>query len=309
MPRTHRLLRASAPCLALPRPLLGAARLLLLSLLVFAGLLPATPALAAPDGTRPQLWLPTPPGETWRILQGYACGSHNSWDRYSLDLAAAEGRTYDAPVRAAADGEAFVWVSKSGTLILSHGSGLYTMYTHMAAANVGVGQRVARGDVIGRVGDRGSPGTPHLHFTAFTAEGAWARNRQSTPLAFAEGYSLPEVGGCNQHGGTKLTAGGQAAPPADTVPPSVAPLPDALRAPAATPVPLSWPAGSDDVSGVAGYRIYLGADPEGTSDWFVPTPETQTPPLTPGSYLLRLQPIDNAGNTGAWTTVGTVVVE
>lgn len=305
MPRTHRCLRVRAL-----RPALRLFTLTLLLTLALVGLHPATPAFAAPDAARPQLSLPTPPGETWKILQGYACGSHNAWDRYSLDIVAAEGRTYDAPVRAAADGTVFIWVRKSGTLILSHGGGFYTMYTHMAnAAVTEEGRPVARGEVIGHVGDRGAPGTPHLHFTAFTAHGASASGRQSVPLAFAEGYSLPEIGGCSQHGGTLLTASGQPVPPPDTAPPSVAALPEPLRAPANTPAALAWPAGADEGSGLAGYRIYLGADPQGTSDWFVPAPEAPTPPLAPGSYLLRLQPLDNAGNAGEWTTVATVVVE
>jgi murein DD-endopeptidase MepM/ murein hydrolase activator NlpD len=308
MPRPHRRLRA--PRHTLPRPFAGATTLLLIIAASLVGILAPTPASAAPDEARPQLWLPTPPGETWKILQGYACGSHNSWDRYSLDLVAAEGRTYDAPVRAAADGTVFVWVRKSGTLILSHGGGFYTMYTHMASATVTAeGRHVARGEVIGTVGDRGSPGTPHLHFTAFTADGAWARNRTSVPLSFAEGYALPEIGGCSQHQGLKVVAGGAAPQPADTTPPTLAALPEPLRAPPATAAQLTWPAAVDDASGVAGYRIYLGPDPQGTSDWFVPAPEAATPPLSPGSYLLRLQPLDNAGNAGAWLTAATVVVE
>jgi murein DD-endopeptidase MepM/ murein hydrolase activator NlpD len=306
MPRPHR--PPTAPALRLLPAL--AAKLVLLLAVLFAALPSTSPAFAAPDEARPQLWLPTPPGETWTVLQGYACGSHNSWDRYSLDLVAAEGRTYDAPVRAAADGTVFVWVRKSGTLILDHGGGFYTMYTHMASATVTAeGRRVARGEVIGTVGDRGSPGTPHLHFTAFTAEGSSARNRRSVPLTFAEGYTLPEIGGCSQHGGTKLVAGGAVPQPADTTPPSLAPLSEPLRASAATAAPLAWPAAADEGSGVAGYRIYLGPDPLGTSDWFVPAPEAATPPLEPGNYLLRVQPLDKAGNAGAWVTMATLVVE
>jgi murein DD-endopeptidase MepM/ murein hydrolase activator NlpD len=266
----------------------------------------AAPGLfsAAPAAARPQLWLPTPPDEVWTILQGYACGSHNKWDRYSLDMVSAAGRTRDAPVRAAADGAVFIWVKRSGTLILEHGGGFYTMYTHMASAAVTEpGRVVARGAVIGTVGDRGSPGTPHLHFTAFTAEGGSARNRRSVPLAFAEGYDLPETGGCNQHGGATVVAA------SDTTPPIVTPLPAPLHAPAATPTVLAWQPGADEGSGVSGYRVYLGPDPNGASDWFVPAPEIQTPPLAPGSYLLRLQPLDYAGNVGQWTTVGTLVVE
>src|SRR5919206_2028647 len=150
----------------------------------------------------PQLWLPTPPGEIWKVLQGYGCGSHNGWDRYSLDIVNANGRTRGAPVRAAADGRIWSWTSKSGTLILEHGGGFYTMYSHMAS--VVTTERdlfVARGTVIGTVGDRAAHGTPHLHFTAFTGDGPAASHRRAVPLAFGEGYDLPEIGGCSQHGG------------------------------------------------------------------------------------------------------------
>jgi hypothetical protein len=173
--------------------------------LLIALLLPAAPAQAAP-----QIWLPTPAGQAWMVLQGYGCGSHNSWDRYSLDLVSADGATFRAPVRAAADGRIWSWTSKSGTLILDHGGGFYTMYTHMdSAVTTERDLFVARGTVIGAVGARGAHGTPHLHFTAFTGDGPAASHRRSVPLAFGEGYDLPDVGGCSQHGGETLVAGAQ----------------------------------------------------------------------------------------------------
>src|SRR5690242_6772228 len=92
VPRPHTLLSTARRRLT-PHSIISLiARLLLLTILT----IPATPAHAAP-----QLWLPTPPGETWKIIQGYGCGSHNGWDRYSLDLVNANGRTRGAPVRAA----------------------------------------------------------------------------------------------------------------------------------------------------------------------------------------------------------------
>src|SRR5580765_3567027 len=98
----------------------------LLCLLIAFFSIPADSAYATS-----QIWLPTPAGEAWKVLQGYGCGSHNNWDRYSLDLVNADGRTRGAPVRAAADGRIWAWTSKSGTLILDHGAGFYTMYSHM----------------------------------------------------------------------------------------------------------------------------------------------------------------------------------
>lgn len=155
----------------------------------------------------PTLLLPTPPGQTWKIIQGYGCGTHNSWDRYSLDLANTDGSTYDAPVRAAANGEIWHWESGSGTLILNHGGNFFTMYTHMArAVSTQQGRQLVAGETLGFAGDRGAPGTPHLHFTAFTANRDGWSGKQSVPLQFAEGYNLPDIGGCNQHGGTRLEA-------------------------------------------------------------------------------------------------------
>jgi murein DD-endopeptidase MepM/ murein hydrolase activator NlpD len=206
---------------------------------------------AAPAQAAPQLWLPTPPGETWRVVQGYACGTHDDWDRYSLDLVNSAGRTRGAPVRAAADGTIWDWVEQSGTLLLKHGDDLYTMYTHMNSATTSTrGEFVARGAVIGAVGDRGAPGTPHLHFTAFTGTGIGARqNRRSLPLAFADGYDLPEIGGCNQHGGALLTTSGAPLPDPlqyraylpfmRAVPAELQPTPSSARRPV-TRVPRRW---------------------------------------------------------------------
>ncbi|MCS6841476.1 MAG: M23 family metallopeptidase [Roseiflexus sp.] len=363
----------------------------------FAALVQTLPLTAADHaGVAPELWLPTPPGEQWRIIQGYACGTHNGWDRYSLDLVRVDGPSAGAPVRAAADGVIFVWARRSGTLILRHEGSLYTMYTHMQhAENPQIGRIVARGEVIGAVGDRGSPGMVHLHFTAFTAEGPWARNRRSVPLRFAEGYDLPEIGGCNQHGGrivvassvrlskvegigfagadigrwyssdvriefsgAAMAAGYRAAwgaDPAgaapemttpngsmnlagageglhtlfvrgwdrngrqtvatfgpigyDITPPEPPPAIGLISLKAGKEALISWEPAGDAASGVAGYRIYIGSDPGGVSEWFVPLPEIEAPPLAPGEHLLRVQPIDYAGNAGEWVTIARIVAQ
>jgi hypothetical protein len=268
-----------------------------------------TLAAAAPSQARPQLSLPTPPGEAWKVIQGYGCGTHNSWDRYSLDLANADGRTSGAPVRAAADGVIFIWVKKSGTLIIYHGDGFYTQYTHMASAKITTdGTFVRRGENIGTAGDRGAPGTPHLHLTAFTAKGSWASNRQSVPLSFVEGYNLPDIGGCSQHQGLKMTASGEPVPepPKDNVAPTLAPLPEPIHGAAGQPVLVQWPAATDDNVGVAGYRLYIGPDAAGTSEWFTPETHVELPSLSAGTYLLRLQALDAAGNQGDWITAGEI---
>jgi murein DD-endopeptidase MepM/ murein hydrolase activator NlpD len=47
---------------------------------------------------------------------------------------------------------------------LDHGNGVTSLYGHLAAVDVKPGQRVAKGQVIGRVGSTGRSTGPHLHY-------------------------------------------------------------------------------------------------------------------------------------------------
>jgi murein DD-endopeptidase MepM/ murein hydrolase activator NlpD len=49
-------------------------------------------------------------------------------------------------------------------IVLDHGNGWQTLYAHLSGINVGCGQGVAQGRVIGAVGSTGNSTGPHLHF-------------------------------------------------------------------------------------------------------------------------------------------------
>ncbi|WP_328967959.1 peptidoglycan DD-metalloendopeptidase family protein [Streptomyces sp. NBC_00239] len=51
-------------------------------------------------------------------------------------------------------------------VMINHGSGLSSLYAHMSSIGTALGKSVARGDVIGRVGDTGNTTGPHLHLEA-----------------------------------------------------------------------------------------------------------------------------------------------
>lgn len=72
------------------------------------------------------------------------------------------------PVAAAAAGTVIVALeSEDGygwRIEIDHGSGLTTLYAHLSAIGVRVGERVAQGQRIGAVGSTGISTGPHLHF-------------------------------------------------------------------------------------------------------------------------------------------------
>ena len=103
-----------------------------------------------------------------RILNGEPRRPHNG-----VDVAAPEG----TPVMAAADG--IVALSHPDmyftgkTVMIDHGHGLNSVYVHMSMIAVTDGQRVAKGETIGRVGATGRVTGPHLH---------WGVSHFATPI-------------------------------------------------------------------------------------------------------------------------------
>ena len=81
-----------------------------------------------------------------------------------MDFSAKTG----TPIYATGDGKVFkVSKSKRGYgnhVIIDHGYGYKTLYAHMSKTAVTKNQKVARGDVIGFVGNTGKSVAPHLHY-------------------------------------------------------------------------------------------------------------------------------------------------
>lgn len=92
-------------------------------------------------------------------------GQERSWHK-GHDLAAKTG----TPVHAPADGVVRLARSTfmSGNLImLDHGGGITTVYAHLSAMDVKVGDTVSAGQVIGKVGTTGRSSGPHLHWGTY----------------------------------------------------------------------------------------------------------------------------------------------
>ncbi|MBE4738593.1 M23 family metallopeptidase [Streptomyces caniscabiei] len=142
------------------------------ALAVFAALLttlvataPATSAApgaarsaSAAAAARPDFKLPFACGETWQ-LQTYP--GHAPDDK-KLDMYRVGGNTLGAPVAASAAGTVTEWFEPGG-LEINHGNGWFTVYLHMDRRDVRVGQQVASGATLGRLGLVGTT-SAHLHY-------------------------------------------------------------------------------------------------------------------------------------------------
>jgi murein DD-endopeptidase MepM/ murein hydrolase activator NlpD len=89
--------------------------------------------------------------------------THGPGLHQGIDIAAASGQ----PVYAAADGLVVLAAATNGygqAVYLAHGFGISTRYGHLSEIDVNPGQRVHRGDLIGRVGSTGRSTGSHLHY-------------------------------------------------------------------------------------------------------------------------------------------------
>jgi hypothetical protein len=99
-----------------------------------------------------------------RVPVGNGFGPHRTRFHAGIDLPAAFG----TPVAAAGFGTVvFAGFHPTGwgnLVIVGHRFGLQTLYAHLSAIDVRIGQFVLAGARVGRVGATGSADGPHLHF-------------------------------------------------------------------------------------------------------------------------------------------------
>ena len=93
-----------------------------------------------------------------RILNGKP-----KWPHYGIDIAAKRNKNKIFSNRVVTMAEPDLYYT-GGTIIMDHGHGISTIYSHLASLNVQVGDEVLQGDIIGTVGSTGRSTGPHLDF-------------------------------------------------------------------------------------------------------------------------------------------------
>ena len=94
-----------------------------------------------------------------RILNGKP-----RWPHYGIDIAAKKGTMIKS------SGSGTVTLAEDdlyytgGTIIMDHGHGISTIYSHLETVLVSVGDNINKGDFIGTVGSTGRSTGPHLDF-------------------------------------------------------------------------------------------------------------------------------------------------
>lgn len=150
----------------------------------------------------PQLYTPWPCGTTYGITQGHNGGSHTDFGSWAWDVGIGVGLDVVAP----ADGTVRM-VRMSSTshgchkdfanfanyVIIDFGDGTEALFLHLQAgsSSLEVGERVSRGQVVGKVGLSGWVCGAHLHFQIQQTCGSWWC--QSVQASFVD-YGDPGYG-------------------------------------------------------------------------------------------------------------------
>ncbi len=111
-----------------------------------------------------------------RVFNGQARRPHSG-----MDIAAEQG----TPVKAPAAGtviELGDFFFSGNIVYLHHGQGLITLFAHLNQIDVAIGDKVEKGQVIGRVGSTGRATGPHLHWS-LGLNGSWINPALFLPVS------------------------------------------------------------------------------------------------------------------------------
>ena len=92
-----------------------------------------------------------------RILNGKPKRPH-----YGIDIAAKKGTSVLAPIESVVRMAEKDLYYTGGTIMLDHGHGVTSVYSHLSLINVNVGDKVKKGQKIGEIGSTGRSTGPHL---------------------------------------------------------------------------------------------------------------------------------------------------
>ena len=92
-----------------------------------------------------------------RILNGKPKRPH-----YGIDIAAKKGTSVIAPIESIVRMAEKDLYYTGGTIMLDHGHGVTSVYSHLSLINVNVGDKVKKGQKIGEIGSTGRSTGPHL---------------------------------------------------------------------------------------------------------------------------------------------------
>ena len=125
------------------------------------GIKNSSPPIAVVAQNKKMIW------PTEGLIYSTFNGARGSRRHGAIDICTSKG----TPIRAAQDGIVSV-VANGGKLfrgygkivILDHGKGVWTLYSHCDTTLVKLGQRIKQGEYIATVGNTGRTTTHHLHF-------------------------------------------------------------------------------------------------------------------------------------------------
>ena len=129
----------------------------------------------------------------WPTNQGYTISSPYGWRvdpidgsrslHTGLDIA---GTGLGSPVYAADNGvvikSEYNGAGYGNYIVINHNNGFYTSYAHMSERKSNIGDTVAKGQVIGYVGQTGRATGPHLHYEAWYGGAPFAGGSRFNPF-------------------------------------------------------------------------------------------------------------------------------